>query len=63
MNTRKVRRFLGILILVISLAILLWGVWPFEELTRTMPIQPADIQLPTSEGLRWNSGEWLDPEV
>lgn len=48
---RKVRRILGILILLISLTILLWGIWPYEELTRVLPIQPADIQLPTPESL------------
>ena len=50
MDVKKARRILGILILVIALAILLWGIWPFEEATRTVPIPPHNLGLPTPEG-------------
>jgi hypothetical protein len=49
----KWRRILGLLILLISLAILIWGVWPYADQTRSVPIQPGDMQLPTPESLLW----------
>ncbi|MEJ2706446.1 MAG: hypothetical protein P8074_02415 [Anaerolineales bacterium] len=41
---------LGILILLISLVILCWGIWPLEELSRSVPIAPTEMQLPTPVG-------------
>ena len=49
----KWRRIVGILILLISLAILAWGFWPYASVTRSVPIQPADLQLPTPESFIW----------
>jgi hypothetical protein len=53
MNPQKWRRIIGILLVLISLAILIWGVWPFADLTRSTPVQPADMQLPTPESFLW----------
>jgi len=46
--TRRARRFLGLLILLISLAFLLWGLWPLDNAIRTVPLE--DLQLPTPVG-------------
>ncbi len=53
MGFRKLRRILGILILLLSLALLIWGLWPYTELTRSTIIQPGDMQLPTPESFMW----------
>ena len=38
---------LGILILALSITLLVWGFKPLERVTRTQPIAPQDLQLPT----------------
>ena len=40
----KVRQIAGVLILCVSLAFLLWGLWPSERETRTLLFQPAELQ-------------------
>jgi hypothetical protein len=50
MISPRLRRILGILILLISLALLCWGIWPLEELSRSVPIAPTEMQLPTPVG-------------
>jgi len=44
---RKIRLTLAILILVASLALLVWGLWPNSEDTRIVPVEPGQMQLPT----------------
>jgi hypothetical protein len=44
---RKIRLLLAILILVISLALLVWGLWPNLVETRILPVGPSQMQLPT----------------
>jgi hypothetical protein len=44
---KKLRLFLGIIILAASLALLAWSYWPAARETRTQPISPAELQLPT----------------
>ncbi len=48
---RKLRILIGILILALSLALLIWGFMPLERVTRTQPIPPLDLQLPTPSSL------------
>jgi hypothetical protein len=48
---RKLRILIGILILALSLALLIWGFMPLERVTRTQPISPLDLQLPTPSSL------------
>ncbi|MEW6287812.1 MAG: hypothetical protein AB1509_16470 [Chloroflexota bacterium] len=48
---RRLRILLGLLILIISLALLIWGFMPLERITRTQPISPTDLQLPTPSSL------------
>ncbi len=57
MFTRRSRRILGLILLLISLALLLWGLWPMTETTRVLPVNPGDMQLPTPEGYLW--GLWM----
>ena len=46
MSFTRYRRFIAILILLISLGLLCWGLWPFDRLTQTVPLLPTDMQLP-----------------
>ncbi len=50
MNARTARRLIGLLILLISLALLIWGLWPLGDATRSLLIAPTQMQLPTPEG-------------
>jgi hypothetical protein len=49
--SRTLRRWLTLLILLISLSILLWGLLPLARETQSLLIAPADVQLPTPIGL------------
>ncbi len=44
---RKIRLFLAIIILTVSLALLVWGLWPTLVETRIVPVEPGQMQLPT----------------
>jgi hypothetical protein len=44
-----IRRLLGIIILLISLGILLWGLWPYGHVLQSLPIPPAELRLPTPQ--------------
>jgi len=39
----------GIIILIISMIILLWGIWPISTHIRTIPVSPSEMQLPDLE--------------
>ena len=56
MNAAKVRRIIGVVILLVSLALLVWGLWPFAEGVRLVPITPEDMQLPTLDSSLW----WIE---
>jgi len=45
--TRKIRIFLGVLILAISVWLLIWGFRPARRETRIQNISPVEMQLPT----------------
>jgi hypothetical protein len=53
MAMRRTRRILGIVILLISLALLIWGFWPLAQASRIIPVPPAEMQLPTPQSLWW----------
>jgi hypothetical protein len=53
MNPRRWLHVIGFVILLLSLAILIWGLWPFADLTRSTPVRPGDMQLPTPESFFW----------
>ncbi|MEK6752378.1 MAG: hypothetical protein AABZ00_08930 [Chloroflexota bacterium] len=47
----RVRLFLAILILGISISLLLWGYWPNPREVMDRDIPPAEMQLPTPTSL------------
>jgi hypothetical protein len=49
---RQIRVVLGMIILILSLALLIWGFLPSRRETRTQPISPTELQLPTPSSLR-----------
>lgn len=44
---RRVRIVLGIIILSVSIALLIWAYKPLRREIRIQPIAPSDLQLPT----------------
>ena len=44
---RRIRIVLGIIILSLSLALLVWGFLPARREVRIQPISPTELQLPT----------------
>jgi hypothetical protein len=51
---KKLRLFLGVVILVVSIALLAWSYWPAARETRIQPISPSEMQLPTPSSLRFD---------
>jgi len=51
MQRKRTRRILGILILLISLIVLIWGLWPFATHVRSLPVSPTEMQLPAPGSL------------
>jgi hypothetical protein len=43
---KKIRLFISVFILAISIALLMWGYAPNPRETRVQPIAPAEMQLP-----------------
>jgi len=43
---KRIRLFLAIFILVISMALLVWGYAPNPRETRVQPVAPTEMQLP-----------------
>ena len=52
---RRIRIVLGLIILAASISLLIWGLLPPERETRTQPIAPSDLQLPTPISLHFDS--------
>ena len=52
--SRRIRIMMGILILVISIALLYWGFAPARRETRIQTISPVEMQLPTPSSLQWD---------
>ncbi|HEX9334011.1 MAG TPA: hypothetical protein VF896_19115 [Anaerolineales bacterium] len=44
---RRVRIVFGIIILILSIVLLIWGFLPARREIRTQPISPTELQLPT----------------
>ena len=47
MPKRKIRLILALVVVVISLALLIWGLWPLVHVSRIQSIIPGVLQLPT----------------
>jgi len=45
--TKRIRVILGVLILAVSIALLIWAYRPLGRETLINPISPSDLQLPT----------------
>jgi len=54
---RRVRIILGLTILAVSVALLIWGFKPLDRKILIHPISPSDMELPTPVSLL------LQPEV
>jgi hypothetical protein len=48
---RQIRVILGVMIVIISIALLIWGLLPARHEVRTQPISPTELQLPTPASL------------
>ncbi len=48
---RRLRILIGVVILTISIALLIWGYKPPVREIRTQPIAPSELQLPTPSSL------------
>lgn len=49
-KTRTFRRLLAAIILLISLPLLAWGLWPLGSQGESLSMQPADMQVPAPSG-------------
>ena len=52
---RRVRTILGMIILIFSIIILLWGILPARHEIRSQPISPTELQLPTPVTFRFDT--------
>lgn len=48
---RRIRIILGVFILAVSIALLIWAYKPLDRITDVQPISPSDMQLPTPTSL------------
>jgi len=48
---RRLRILVGVIILTVSIALLIWGFRPLGREIRTQPIAPSELQLPTPSSL------------
>jgi hypothetical protein len=54
---RKLRIAVGLMLLLVSLALLAWGLWPAAYQRHTLKIPPAEMTLPTpSSFVPWTTG-------
>jgi hypothetical protein len=53
---RRIRIIIGLILLILSLALLLWGFLPSRRETRIQPISPTELQLPTPASF------WIFPD-
>jgi hypothetical protein len=44
---RRLRILVGVAILIVSAALLVWGLMPARREVRTQPVPPVELQLPT----------------
>ncbi len=52
---RRVRIVLGMIILIFSILLLLWGFLPARHEVRSQPISPTELQLPTPISFRFDA--------
>ncbi len=47
MTSQKWRRILVVILFLIALGFLLWGYFPMEHITETLPLPPGNLRVPT----------------
>jgi hypothetical protein len=52
--SRKLRITLGVIVFIISIALLIWGFAPTRRETRIQNILPSEMQLPTPSSFYWD---------
>jgi hypothetical protein len=58
---RRVRIVLGMIILILSIALLVWGFLPARREVRTQPISPTELQLPTPVSFSFDRSSTANP--
>ena len=66
--TRKIRILLGVLILIISISLLIWGFAPVRHETRIQNLSPSEMELPTPSSFHFElpagpGASWIQPEL
>jgi len=51
MPMKTLRRWLAIILVILSIILLVWGLSPAGSAVQTLPLEPSDMQIPTPEGL------------
>ena len=59
MMSRKIRMILGLMILLISVSLLIWGLAPARRETRIQTISPSEMQLPTPTSLQFDADSYF----
>jgi hypothetical protein len=54
---RRIRILVGVILLILSLVLLIWGFMPSRRETRIQPISPTELQLPTP------ASSWISPDL
>jgi hypothetical protein len=68
MMIRKIRILLGVLILVVSISLLIWGFAPVRRETHIQNLSPAEMELPTPSSFQFElaagpGASWIQPEL
>jgi len=61
--SRRIRIVLGIIILVISISLLVWGFMPVRRETRIEPIPHEQLELPTPTSFRFDTASPLSASL
>ncbi len=51
MSMKTLRRWFAVLLVILSIILLVWGLWPAGAAVQILPLNPSDMQIPTPEGL------------
>jgi len=56
---RRARILLGVIILILSIVLLIWGFRPARHEIRSQPISPTELQLPTPVSFLFDTASLL----
>jgi hypothetical protein len=51
---KRLRILLGVLLLLLSCGLLLWGFWPAARERHILPVNPSEMSLPTPSSFNLN---------